>query len=64
MLEWYKGFIPSNKILFLGLPGFPGKLRLCKNSCSYHKTCTNVDPLEKVLIVELGLNKPETMLEQ
>ena len=40
------------------------KLRLCNNSCSYHKTCTNVDSFEKVLIVELGLNKPETMLEE
>ena len=46
MLEWYQDFLSTEK-LFLALPGFPGKLRLCNNSCTIHRTCTNVDTLKK-----------------
>ena len=33
-------------ILFLALPGFPGKLRLCNNSCWNCMMYTNVNPLK------------------
>ena len=56
MSEQYQAFIPAKKI-FLALPGFSKKLRLCNNSCTTHGACTTVDPPKKVLIVALGQNK-------
>ena len=37
---------------------------MCNNSGTPHRMCTNVDSLGKMLIVELGQNKPEKMLER
>ena len=59
-LEQYQAFISAKKICFSLFLVFLENC-VCNNSCSSQRTSTNVD---KVLIVELGQNKLETMLEQ
>ena len=53
----------GKETLFLALPGFPGKLHLCNNCRANCRMCTNVRPPEKVLTVNLGQCKLETMSE-
>ena len=64
MLELYNVFIPAKKLLFLALHSFAGKLCLSDNNCTtlvgdVHK-CR---PLGKVLTMNFGEYKLETMLE-
>ena len=63
MLEQHQPFI-SEKNLFLAVSGFPGKLHVCDNNCSNLQDMDKCRLPEQVLIVKLGLNQPETILEQ
>ena len=47
MLEQHQPFISAKKTLILAVSGFPGKLHVCNNRCSNHRTLTNVDFLKK-----------------
>ena len=64
MLEQHQPFISEKKTLFLAVFGFHGKLHVCNSNCSNLQDMDKCRLPEQVLIVKLGLNQPETMLEQ
>ena len=65
MLEQHQPFIFEKKnTLFLAVFGFLGKLHVCNNNCLNLQDMDKCRLPRQVLIVKLGLNQPETMLEQ
>ena len=65
MLERHQAFISEKNVFgFLAVFGFLGKLHVCNNNCSNVQNMDQCRLPEQVLIVKLGLNQPETMLEQ